>query len=127
MSTQVIDYNLAAVQATLAESRITGFGETDAISLTPMSDVSESVSSADGAAVAVNAINDPRWEGSITVQYGSEAYDELWAYAKAQITESKTGKVSETSFMLYDPISGLKVTESNLRFMRLPDISLGKS
>ena len=121
------DYNLALVQCTVGDFRVTGWGPDDAISLTPMSDAMESAPAADGSHVSVSHINDPRWEGTLKLRRGTAAYRLMAEKAQAQFAEAKIGAVSALSFQVYDPISGDKFVEAELRFMREPDMPFAKA
>ncbi len=121
------DYNLAAVQLNVGDFRVTGFGPDDALNLAPMADLHESDSSADGAHVPVSRINDNRWEGTITVHRNTAAYRLLIDSLQTQLDESDDGAISALAFQVFDPISGDKITEANLRYMRYPDLPFNKS
>lgn len=120
------DYNLARVQVTVGDLRVTGWGESDALSLSPMSDLAESKVSADGAHVAISKINDPRMEATFTVKRNTAAYRLLMEKAIAQAKEADSGAVTPIAFQVYDPNSGDKVASNDLRFMRLPDLPFAK-
>lgn len=126
MST-LLDYNLAAVQVTVGDFRVTGWAEGDAVSLAPMADIAESKASADGSHVSVSRINDPRWECSLMVARGTSAFRLLIEALQAQLTASDSGSVAALAFQVYDPVSGDKITEANARFTRYPDLPFGAS
>lgn len=121
------DYNLAAVQVTVGNFRVSGWAPDDAVNLTPMSDIMESEASADGSHVSVSHLNDPRWEATLTVRRGTAAYRLLAEKLQEQLAEAKTGAVSALSFQVFDPNSGDKFTEAEARFMREPDMAFSKS
>ena len=68
------DYNLAAVQITLGTFRVDGFGEDDALVITPSADLVSYVSSADGKHVSVSSIVAPPHEAELTVRRGTTAW-----------------------------------------------------
>lgn len=121
------DYNLAAVQTTVGDFRVTGWAPSDAVSVTPMSDDMESEASADGSHVSVSYHNDPRYEVVLKVRRGTAAYRLLAEKRQEQLAEAAVGAVSPLSFMVYDPISGDKIVEAEARFMRGPDMSFNKA
>ncbi len=121
------DYNLAAVQVTLGSFRVTGWAADDAANVTPMSDLNESQSSADGAHVSVSRINDPRWECTLTVRRGTAAYRHLIEALQAQLVQSNAGAIEPLAFQIFDPVSGDKINEKNIRFMRYPDLPFAKT
>ena len=121
------DYNLAAVQCTVGDFRVSGWAPADAVALAPMSDTMESEASADGTHVSISHINDPRWEATLKVRRGTAAYRLLAEKAQEQATEAATGAVSPLAFQVYDPISGDKIVEGEARFMREPDLPFSKA
>lgn len=127
MGTSVRDYSLALVQVIYDDFRVQGWAGDDAATLTPMSDLFESESSTDGTHVAMNRINDNRWELTLSVRRGSTGFKLLADAAQAQLAEAAVGAVAAKSMSLYDPISGDKVVEEQARFMRLPDMGFGKA
>lgn len=121
------DYNLATVQCTVDDFRVTGWAPDDAASLAPMSDTMESAASADGSHVSISHLNDPRWECTLKVRRGTAAYRLLAEKAQAQAAEAKVGAVSPLAFQIKDPNSGDKFVEANARFMREPDMPFSKT
>lgn len=121
------DYNLALVQVTIGDFRVTGWGESDAATVAPMSDLAESVVSADGGHVAISQINDPRWEATLTVMRGTAAYRLLCEKLQAQQDAALQGAVPALSFQIFDPVSGDKIASRFARFMRWPDLTFSKT
>lgn len=121
------DYNLAAVQVTVGDFRVTGWGPDDAVTVVPLSDLLEHVVSADGSHVSVSRINDPRHEATLTVRRNTAAFRLLSDAMFAQVVESDAGAVTALSFQILDPISGDKIVEKGARFMREPDMAFAKS
>lgn len=115
------DHNLAAVQLTVGSFRVTGFGPDDAISLAPMSDLIQSDVSADGAHVPISQINDPRWEGTMFVRRNTAAFRLLMESLQDQLAAAISGAIPPLAFQVFDPISGDKITEANMRYVRYPD------
>lgn len=120
------DYNLAACQITIGDFRVTGWGASDGAKVTPMSDLMESEASGDGAHVVASRKNDPRHELTMKVQWGTTAMRELYEKATDQKKEGAIGPISALAFQLFDPNTQTKIVESQLRFVRLPDLTLGQ-
>jgi hypothetical protein len=124
----VLDYNLAVVQCVVSDFRVTGWAESDAASFSPMSDLVESKSSADGFHVAISRVNDPRWEGTLKVSRGTAAFRLLMEAVKDQLADSdSSGTVRALAFSIYDPVEGTKIAEKGMRFTRWPDLAFNKS
>lgn len=126
MST-LFDYNLAAVQVTLGDFRVTGWAEDDAVNIVPSSDLIQSAASGDGSHVAVSRNTDPRWTATLTVMRGTAAFRQLMDALQAQLAQADVGAVDPLAFQTYDPIEGTKISEANARFIRYPDLGFGKS
>lgn len=118
----VRDYNLALVQLTIDEFRVTGFGSDAAMSLVPLSDLFQDDISADGANIASSRLNDNRHELTITVRRNTSAFRQLWDRMQQQLTEAESGPVGDMALQIYDPNSGDKVSERQARFKRSPDL-----
>lgn len=121
------DYNLAAVQCTIGDFRVTGWAPDDAINLAPKSDLWESEASADGSHVSRSRVNDPRWDATLKVRRGTAAYRLLVEALQEQLTAADSGAVPALPFQVYDPISGDKIVERAALFMRYPDLPFSKS
>ncbi len=122
---KVLDYNLAALQVTIGSFRVQGWGESDAISLARLADLAERTVSGDGKHNVFSAINDRGVEITFTLSWGTMGSKLLLEKAQEQIEEAKEGEISALAFQVYDPVTGYKLVERQLRFTRLPDISLG--
>lgn len=121
------DYNLAAVQVTLGDFRVTGWSADDAVTVTPLSDLLEHEVSADGSHVSVSKINDPRFEATLTVRRNTAAFRLLSDAMFAQQVAADAGAVPALSFQISDPISGDKINEKAVRFMAIPEMGFNKS
>lgn len=127
MPTIVGDYNMARVQCTIGDFRVTGWGVDDAASVVPTADLVQSEISADGAHVSVSRINDNRHEIELTVRRGGVAFRLLGEKMQAQLAQRDVGAVDPLSFQLFDPDSGDKLVEANAVFMRSPDMPFNKT
>lgn len=121
------DYNLATVQVTVGDFRVTGWSADDAANVVPVSDLMESEVAADGSHVSISQINDPRHEATLTVRRNTAAFRLLSDAMFAQLTEAETGAITPLAFQIFDPISGDKIVEKAARFMREPDMGFNKS
>ena len=116
------DYNLATVQTTVGDFRVTGWAPDDAATVVPMADLFESESAGDGSHVSISRINDPRYELTLVVRRNTSAYRLLYEKLQDQKDQSDEGAVDPLSLTIFDPISGDKITEAEARFIRQPDM-----
>lgn len=119
-------YNLALCQVTLGSFSITGFGDDDAITITPKSDLQESAASADGKHIVYSMLNDPRHDVVIVVRRTSPAFRQLGELLDAQVAQAQVGAVSPLPFLFYDPVSGDRVSAQAARFMKRPELKNGR-
>lgn len=120
-------YNIAALLLSIDGQPIEGFGDSDAVTIAPMSDIMESYASADGETV-VSATNDQRLEVTITVHQMSDAHRILGDALRLQEAALRAGQpVPTTAFFMRDPASGDQVSDQNAVIMALPESAYGKS
>lgn len=121
------DYALSAVQFTLSDLRLSGFGEEDGIAVAPNAEIMSYVVSGDGANVATSYNSDNTHTATLTLQRGTAAYARVAAMMQSQIAAARVGAVPNLPFSLYDPSSGDKVSERKARFLTQPELTFNKS
>lgn len=120
-------YNLKLVQVSIGSFRVTGWGDDDACTISPMGDLQESAVSADGKHTVYSKINDDRYEVKLTVRRTSLAFKRLGELLQRQMKDRDEGTLRHLAFQMYDPVTGDKVTARSAQFMRAPDLAQGKT
>jgi len=107
-------------------TRITEFGESDALSIEPNSDMAEISVSADGSPTVV-ATNDDTMIASITVRQTGFAYRTLSALVQAQDVALKTtGLIPFVPFTFVNPATGDQVSDIGIVFLNKPGFMANK-
>lgn len=127
MSTVTTDYNLALVQVTMRDFRVSGWSADDSAVVTKRSDDFQFDLSADGAHGARSRINDNTREVVLKVRRGSAGYKLVADEYVRQLKQSDRGVVEAMQFSIYDPISGDSISERKAFFMKGPDMAFGKT
>uniref|UniRef100_A0A6M3M9I2 Uncharacterized protein n=1 Tax=viral metagenome TaxID=1070528 RepID=A0A6M3M9I2_9ZZZZ len=117
-------HNLDAVIASLGGILLSGYGDSDALTIEPNSDSADVSVGADGETV-VNVINDDNYLLTIHLMETSAAVVQLDVLYKAQRTAMRIGPLLPQPFRMSDPISGESVSTDRTVFLRPPDRSKG--
>lgn len=116
-------YDLKLVQLILGGYPIEGFGESDAVSIEPVSGVTESSVGADGQ-VTYSSTNDNRAKVTITVRENSVAHKHLHTLLEAQ---RAAPILAALPFLLLDPISGERISSQQFVFTGRPTVTKSKT
>ena len=117
------DWNLAACQVTLDGFRITGWADTDAVSIEPQAEASTAKVSADGSHVAISYMSNNLHVATLSLRRGTDAFRRLGTALQDQLAASEIGSVPALSFRVFDPVTGTEVTEDNTRLKTRPTLA----
>ena len=123
MAAPLRTHDLAACTLIVGGQLVTGFGETDAITITPMEDAAAPTAGADGQ-LTVSRSNNKNMTVEITVMQNSEGYKVLGDLYTTQAAQSP---ILRTPFRFENPLTGDKVRSDYFAFTGLPEIKAGKT
>jgi hypothetical protein len=122
-------YDLKNVVCTIGGVPISGYGETDAVTLEWTSDIVESTVTADGQAI-YSRLNDRRLNVTVTLSQKSRAVGLLQTMLDAQHGETlpiAPPQILPLPFLLIDPASGDQISSFDTVFMQRPAPSKGRT
>ena len=119
-------HSLKACILIIGPTRITEFGESDAVSIEPSSDLVEMSVSGDGTPSFVST-NDDTHLATLTVRQNSFAYRVLSGLIEAQALALKTtGLIPPVPFSLTNPAVGDQVADVGCVFLNRPAVLANK-
>ncbi len=119
----VLNYDLARVMCTVGSVPISGYGD-GGVSISWASQNFERTANADGTGSIYSATNDKGATATIEVLVNSQAYKNLDAAMRNQLTGDRDLNIG---FFLRDPSNGDTVRSRPCVFMNQPDMSKGKT
>ena len=114
----ITTYDLSDVVLIIKDTRITGWGDGDAISYERLSPLGESVSGGDGE-VVFSRTNDKRYRATLSVLPSTTAYKKLSELASEQ-HPSSGGSITGYAFSMLDSNNGDEVNEADAIFENIP-------
>lgn len=119
-------HSLVACMLIVGPTRITEFGESDAVKIEPMNDMMVAQASADGH-ISFDFDPNNAHMAEITVRQNSFAYKVLSGLVQAQdLALRSTGQIPAVAFSLTNPVTGDLVTDLGAVFMNRPGVYANK-
>lgn len=123
MAAPLRTHDLASCTLIVGGQLVTGFGESDAITIDYMEDAATPTAGADGA-LTVSRSNNRNMTVEITVMQNSDGYKVL---SDLFATQSAQTSIARTPFHFQNPQTGDKVRSDWFAFTKAPPMPLGKT
>lgn len=123
MAAPLRTHDLSACTTIIGGELITGFGESDAITIDYMEDTATPTAGADGA-LTVSRSNNRNMTVEITVTQNSDGYKALSDLFE---TQSAQTSIARMPFRFNNPLTGDKVRSDWFAFLKAPEVKVGKT
>lgn len=117
-------FSLDATQISLDGLRVTGWGASDGLQLTPVSELFSITDGADGVTTH-SALNNSRWTGTFTVGQATQGARTLYDLCIAQHPKGGASSYATIALLVNDTINGTRFS-GQMVFMRWPDMPFNR-